>query len=124
MEEGVKSGECVPFAADSLLHPGPTGDFSDQARLYDELVAPHENELAVSLGRVRNFVDDVMDEARQRVWMDHPETTKRDFENKDASPLFGYPDGCCLAIVEKTLGVLRWILEEEAPYLADFMRKG
>lgn len=124
MEEVVTPEEYVPFATDSLLHPGATGNFSDQARLYDRIVAPHEDELAVSLGRVRNFVDGVMDEACQRVWVENPETTRRDFENKDASPLFGYPDGCCLAIVEKTLGVLYWILEDEAPYLAEFIEQG
>lgn len=106
MEEGVTSRESVPSAIDSLLHPGPTGDFSDQARLYDQIVAPHEDELAISLGRVRNFVDGVMDEACQRVWVENPKTTRRDFENKDSSPLFGYPNGCCLFIVEETLDVL------------------
>lgn len=111
-------------SADSLIHPGPTGDFSDQRKLYDEIVAPHEGELAASFGRVRDFVDEVMDEACQRLWMDCPQTTRRDFENKDASPLFGYPDGCCLAIVEETLRALGGIMEGEAPYLVRFIESG
>lgn len=124
MEENAAREAYSPFAAESRLHPGPTGDFADQKRLYDEIVAPHENELSVSFGRVRNFVDDVMTEAQARLWFEYPETTKKDFENKDASPLFGYPDGCCLMIVEKTLGIFHWILDEEAPYLVDFIEKG
>lgn len=124
MGESSDTEGRAPFATDSLIHPGPSGDFSVQRKLYDEIVAPHEDELAASFGRVRNFVDQVMHEACQRAWVANPETTRRDFENKDASPLFGYPDGCCLAIVEKTLGVLYWILEDEAPYLADFMNGG
>ena len=62
-------------------------------------------------------------EAQARLWFEYPETTKKDFENKDASPLFGYPDGCCLMIVEKTLGIFHWILDEEAPYLVDFINR-
>lgn len=124
MEGSSDIEESVPYVADSLIHPGPTGDFSDQRKLYDEIVAPHEEELAVSFRRVRDFVDEVMDEACQRLWMDCPQTTRRDFENKDASPLFGYPDGCCLSIVEETLRALDEILEDEAPYLVRFIENG
>ena len=102
----------------------PEGGASLQHELYERFVASHETELASSLEKVRNFVDDVMYEAQARIWYGAPATSKRDFQNKDASPLFGYPDGCCLEIVGQTMENLLDVAEDEAPYLVDFMKGG
>lgn len=124
MEESPTRSKSFENALGIRIHPGETGDFSFQKRLYDQIVAPRESDLETSFGRVRNFVDDIMYEAQARVWYETPATTRKDFQNKDSSPLFGYPDGCCLMIVEKTLGILYGVLDDEAPYLREFAERG
>jgi hypothetical protein len=92
--------------------------------LYAAHILPHESELLQTFLRIRREVDEIMMDAQALIWYDNPHVTREDFLQKDASQLFGYPDGCCLAIVDNTLAILGQTLETEAPYLAEYLRLG
>jgi hypothetical protein len=92
--------------------------------LYATLILPHEPELLRTFLRIRQTVDEIMLGAQAEIWYENPHVTHEDFLQKDASQLFGYPDGCCLAIVDNTLAILGETLETEAPYLAEYLQLG
>jgi hypothetical protein len=92
-----------------------------QRRLYAKHIAPNEWRLLNLLQSIRRDVDDLILSRQAEIWYENPFVTRWDYDNHEISPLFGYPDGCCLFIVHETLDLLEQVMWEESPFLESFI---